>query len=145
MSNIRLIAIFKISLLVGLAAPAYAEVVPVVSSKSPIQKLSVHQLNNIFLGRENRFPNGEVAVPVDHPEGSSVREEFYSRFFGRTSAQIKSYWSKLIFTGKGQSPHVLQTQERLKKAVAENPSYISYMSRADAAADASVRIVQLLD
>lgn len=143
MPNIRLIALFKLALLAGLAAPVYAEVVPVVSSKSPIETLSVDQLNNIFLGKENRFPNGEVAVPVDHPEGSSVRDEFYSRFFGRTSKQIKSYWSKLIFTGKGQPPHVLRPQERLKKLVAENPSYIGYMNRTDA--DASVKIIQLLD
>lgn len=143
MTFFRPTLLLKIALLAGMVSPATAEVVAVVSARSSITSLSVHQINNIFLGKESRFPNGEQAVPIDYPEGSYVRDEFYARYFDRTSSQIKSYWSKLIFTGKGKPPQVLRPGERVKKAVAENPNYIGYLKREDA--DESVKVVKLLE
>ena len=60
------------------------------------------QGTDIFLGRATRFPNGLLAVPIDQVEGSAAREEFYTRFVGKSAAQMKAYWSKIIFTGRGQ-------------------------------------------
>lgn len=143
MTHLRPKIFLALGLLAGSVPPATAEVVAVVSARSSITSLSVHQIHNIFLGKESRFPNGELAVPIDYPEGSMVRDEFYARYFDRTSVQIKSYWSKLIFTGKGKPPQVLRPGARLRKAVAENPNYIGYMKREDA--DESVKVVKLLD
>src|SRR6202041_4129719 len=78
------------------SAMVKAAVVAVVSAKSPITALSMSQVADIFFGKANRFPNGVQAFPVDQAEGSSVRDEFYSKGVGKTPAQIKAYWSKII-------------------------------------------------
>jgi ABC-type phosphate transport system substrate-binding protein len=121
------------------SSAAFADVVPVVSSKSQVQELSKNQVVDIFLGRANRFPNGEPAVPIDQAEGSDIRDTFYLQFANRSAAQIKAYWSKIVFTGKGQPPRELSPSEKVKRAVASNPHLIGYIERADV--DSNVKVV----
>ncbi len=116
-----------------------ADVVAVVSAKSLITTLSMSQVADIFSGRVIRLPNGVNAFPVDQAEGSAVRDEFYSKVVGKTPAQIKAYWSKIIFTGRGQPPPIVSNSAELKKRISENPAAIGYIDRA--LVDESVRVV----
>ena len=113
-----------LALVLGLAT-AQADVVAVVSAKSPIGELSRNQVIDIFLGKRTRFPDGSAAVPIDQTEGSAARGEFYSRFASMTPSQIKAYWSKIIFTGRGQPPRALPNDGEVRKMVASNPNAIS--------------------
>lgn len=121
------------------ASAATAEVVAVVSARSPVTALSEHQLADIFLGKLNRFPNGELAVPIDQTEGSAARQEFYERYAGKSAAQVKAHWAKIIFTGRGQPPVSVSGPAEVKKRLVEDPNAIGYIDRA--AVDDSVRIL----
>jgi len=83
------------------AGVTHADVVVVVSSASTVEELDRIQVENIFLGRSHQFPNGESATPIDREEGSLTRQAFYLSLSGMTPAQIKSHWSRAIFTGRG--------------------------------------------
>jgi ABC-type phosphate transport system substrate-binding protein len=104
-----------------------AEVVAVVSSKSAITVLSKSQIEDIFFGRVTHLPAGLQAVPLDQAEGSSAREEFYARVAGKSPAQMKAYWSKIIFTGRGQPPKEVTDGTALRKRVAADPTAIGYI------------------
>jgi ABC-type phosphate transport system substrate-binding protein len=116
-----------------------ADVVAVVSAKNLIATLDKSQLADIFLGKTNRFPNGVQAVPIDQAEGSAVRDEFYGKVVGKTASQIKAYWSKIIFTGRGQPPPSVSNDIEMKKRISENPIAIGYIDRS--LVDNSVRVV----
>src|ERR1700730_3515281 len=118
---------------------AKADVVTVVSAKSAITSLSKNQAADIFLGRTNHFPNGAQAVPVDLPEGSAVRDEFYEKVAGKSPSQLKAHWSKIIFTGRGQPPKTVADAAELKKMLAANLSAIGYIDETQV--DPSVRVV----
>lgn len=109
------------------AAVAHAEVVVVVSARNPVESLSRAALVDIYLGRLNRFPNGEPVVPIDQKDGSPVYTEFYRDYLGQSPAQIKSHWSKLIFTGRGQPPRSFSNGDAVADTVAENPNAIGYL------------------
>lgn len=129
-------------LLLFLAArPAWAgeEVVPVVSAKSSVTVLNANQVADIFLGKSSRFPDGSVAVPIDLAEDSPLRERFYTVFTGKSPAQLKAHWSKIIFTGRGQPPRQVSSSADAKKAVAENPNAIAYIDPKHV--DSSVRVL----
>lgn len=111
------------------ARPVLAEVVAVVSAKSAVAALNRNQLVDIFLCKTSRLPNGEIAMPIDLPEGSSLRNEFYSAFAGKSPAQVKAHWSKLIFTGRGQPPREAADMESVKRLLLANPSAIGYLDR----------------
>lgn len=140
MSFLKRIQITLIGLTLGLAAQsALAEVVPVVSAKSNVDNLSQNQVVDIFLGKSSRFPNGDPAVPIDQAEGTAIRDAFYMQYASKSAAQIKAYWSKIIFTGRGQPPRELSPSEKVKKALAENPNLIGYIERSEV--DENVRVV----
>lgn len=121
------------------ASAASAEVVAVVSSKSSVTSLTVNQLTDIYLGRSGRFPDGTPAIPCDLAEDSPLREEFYTKLIGKSPAQIKAYWAKLIFTGRGQPPREVATSADAKQLVVEKPNVICYIDRSQV--DRSVTVL----
>ncbi|MGV7241288.1 MULTISPECIES: type 2 periplasmic-binding domain-containing protein [Burkholderiaceae] len=127
-----------IAMLLGLSGEsAMAQLIVVVSTKSTLTALSEQQIADIFLGRAAYFPGGGSAIPVDLPEDAAARSEFYRRITGKSSSQMKAYWSKLIFTGRGQPPREVQDPAAIKRALAETPNAIGYMDSRDI--DASVK------
>jgi ABC-type phosphate transport system substrate-binding protein len=129
-----------ISLALGLTnGVAMADVVVVVSAKSAVAALSKAQVEDIFLGKTIRFPDGAPALAIDQAEGSAVRDEFYSKVAGKSAAQIKAYWSKIIFTGRGQPPPSVPNTIEMMKRIAASPAAIGYIDR-DMIND-SVRVV----
>jgi ABC-type phosphate transport system substrate-binding protein len=122
------------------AIPAAAQdVVPVVSARSPVTSLSSSQVADIFLGKTARFPDGTQAVPIDLDEDSPARERFYARYTGKSPAQVKAHWSKLVFTGRGQPPRQAASSAEARKLIAENPSAIGYIDSSQV--DSSVRVL----
>ncbi len=128
--------LLSVTLVHGAAA---GEVVAVVSAKSHIGPLSKSQVADIFLGRVNRFPDGGIAIPIDQREGSDARNLFYEDYAGKSPAQIKAFWSKIVFTGRGQPPKSVANEGELKKLIAANPAAIGYIDAAQV--DATVRVV----
>ncbi|PQO98713.1 phosphate ABC transporter substrate-binding protein [Massilia phosphatilytica] len=121
---------------------ASAEVVVVVSAKNPTSSLTAEQASDLFLGEVATFPSGGQAVPVDQADGAHARDEFYTKAAGKTSAQLKAYWAKVIFTGRGKPPKAAADSATVKQLVADNPNMIGYMDRS--AVDASVKVVLTL-
>jgi ABC-type phosphate transport system substrate-binding protein len=116
-----------------------AELVVIVSARSPVSALRPDQVADIFLAQTGRFPDGEPAVALDLPLGVPLRNEFYSKMAGKSPALMKAYWTKMVFTGRGQPPRELPNSAAVRKMVADNPSMIGYIDRA--ALDASVKVV----
>jgi ABC-type phosphate transport system substrate-binding protein len=124
--------------LLGNAAAA-ADLVVVVSARSPVTALRAEQVADIFLSEAMRFPDGGEAVALDLPIGSPLRDDFYLKVANRSPALMKAYWTKKIFTGRGQPPRELPNSQAVRKLVADNPTLIGYIERS--ALDASVRPV----
>lgn len=118
---------------------AMAEVVVIVNPKNAVASMTAEQVSNVFLGKATDFPGGGAAAPIDLAESSPVREEFYKKVTGKSAAQVKAYWSKQIFSGKGTPPKEVGSSADVKKAVAATPGAIGYIEKA--AADDSVKVV----
>jgi ABC-type phosphate transport system substrate-binding protein len=126
-------------LLALLGNAAAADLVVVVSARSPVTALRAEQVADIFLSEAMRFPDGGEAVALDLPIGSPLRDDFYLKVANRSPALMKAYWTKKIFTGRGQPPRELPNSQAVRKLVADNPTLIGYIERS--ALDASVRPV----
>ena len=126
------------TLCLGVTA-VHADIVAVVSSKSPIVTLTKNQVMDIFLGKRTRFPDGSSAIPIDQAEGSAARVEFYTRFADMSPAQVKAFWSKIIFTGRGQPPKTVPSSLEAKKLLIADPSTIGYIDQS--LVDSTVRVV----
>jgi ABC-type phosphate transport system substrate-binding protein len=116
-------------LLAMFAASAHAEVVVIVSAKSPVTSLTAEQTARIFLGKANTFPNHGVAYPIDQVEGSEARNEFYANVVHKNPTQLSAYWARVIFTGNGQPPVALSGNVTVRNVVAKNRNAIGYIDK----------------
>lgn len=130
----RLFALMLASWLCAGAAAA-GDIVVIVNPMAP--GLSKQQLADVYLGRS------ETYAPIDLAESSPVRADFYQRATGRDLAQVKSTWSRIVFTGRGLPPRELPDAAAVKRAVAANPRAVGYIERA--AVDDTVKVVLVLD
>jgi hypothetical protein len=87
----------------------------------------------VYLGRSTDF------TPLDLPESNPIRALFYKKATDRDSAQIKSVWSRIVFTGQGKPPKEMPDATGVKKAVAADSKAIGYIAKSEV--DASVKIV----
>jgi ABC-type phosphate transport system substrate-binding protein len=140
MKILRILAFQFTSLMLAAAPCAGAqEIVAVVSAKSPVTALNAGQVADIFLGKTSRFPDGTQAVPIDLGEDSPARDRFYAQYTGKSPAQVKAHWSKIIFTGRGQPPRQANSASEAKKIIADNPNAIGYIDQSQV--DNSVRVL----
>ncbi len=124
--------------LIASVSLAHAGAVVVVGATSPIGPASKSDIVKIFLGKKKALP-GSTALPIDQDSGNSARMDFYKNTVKKTEAQLKSYWSRLIFTGKGQAPQVVGNDGDIKSMVATNPNLLGYIE--EASVDSSVKVI----
>jgi ABC-type phosphate transport system substrate-binding protein len=129
--------------LMSLAQMASAEVAVIVNPKSAMATMTPDQVSAIFMGKSNTLPSGATAAPADLPESSPIREQFYSKAAGKTSAQVKATWARLTFSGKATPPKEMTTAADVKKYVASNPDAIGYIEKS--AVDSTVKVVLIVD
>lgn len=116
-----------------------AETAVIVSASNANATLDKSTISKIFLGKSKSFPDGSQALPIDQNDGTPSRDAFNSNMLGKSASQLKSYWSRLIFTGKGTPPKQSGNDSDVKALVSNNPNMIGYIDAS--AVDASVKVV----
>ena len=117
---------------------AHAGAVVVAGASSPLAAAGSGDVVKVFLGKKKDL-GGVSVVPVDQGEGNAARADFYSNVVKKSEAQLKSYWSRLIFTGKGQAPQVVGGDADVKGMVASNPNLVGYID--EGAVDGTVKVI----
>jgi ABC-type phosphate transport system substrate-binding protein len=131
-------SIFFCSLITMTCGSAMAEVAVIVNP-SNASTITSDDIAKLYLGKTKKFSNGNNAVPLDRHEGTDIRKSFLEKMVGKDESQMKSYWSRLIFTGKGVPPKVTESDAETKELVSRNPDVIGYID--SSAVDDSVKVV----
>ena len=129
----QLIKITVAAAALALSLPALAEVVVVVNPKAAEASMTKDQVAQFFLGKSSAM------TPVDQPDSAPIRAEFYKKVTDKDASQVKSLWSKLVFTGKATMPKEVGDSAAVKKAVAADPKAIGYIEKS--AVDGSVKVI----
>jgi len=137
---IKLCLIFCALCFVQLAS---AQVVVVVSAKSPVAKLDKDQVAALFLGKSKELPGAGIPVLIDQPEAAEIRQMFYTKVTEKTPVQVKAIWSRLVFSGKATVPKEVPNSDEVKKLLAANPDAVGYIDKA--AVDSSVKVLLTVD
>ena len=135
----RLTGILLTALLAASVTAVQAGVAVIGNPADGSGKLSKQQVKRIFLGKISSLPNGSVAEVVDLPAGDPARKAFYAKVIHKTPAQLKSYWAKRVFTGKGSPPKTLPDAAAVKQWVVAGKGRIGYID--SGAVDDSVQVL----
>ena len=65
------------------------------------------------------------------PNGNALRNDFYLSMTKKSAMQMKAYWSRLIFTGKGIPPPVAESAEDVIDIISDELNYIGYVDADD--------------
>lgn len=122
-----------------LSISAWAEV-SVIVHPSNANALEDSQISRIFLGKMKSYPDGSPAVPINQDEGSAVTAEFNDKTLKKSPSQLKAYWSKLVFTGKGAPPKNVANDSEMIALISANPNMIGFVD--STAVDGSVKVIQ---
>lgn len=122
-----------------LSAMAEGGVVVIGSPGIDVPSLSEKTVRNLYLGKTVQLDNGTRVEVIDLPAGNPVREEFYEKVIGKDTTQVKAYWAKRIFTGKGSPPDTRMDERAVIRWVSEGPGRIGYID--SEAVDGSVRVL----
>lgn len=117
---------------------ANAEVAVIVAADSAASATPA-EISRIFLGKLKKFGDGSKVEVVYGKEGTNTRTEFDKKALGKSPSQIKAYWSKLLFSGKGSPPKELASDAEIKAKVAAGGGAIGYIDAA--AVDGTVKVL----
>ncbi|PKI16375.1 phosphate ABC transporter substrate-binding protein [Colwellia sp. 12G3] len=133
--------IISILLLTSLAIShtCYADVSIVVNTANG-GAISDTEISRLFLGKLKKFSDGESAIPINSKAGTAARVVFEEKVLNKSSSQIKAYWSKRVFSGKGNPPTEVDNDAAVLSFVAENTGAIGYVDAASV--DGTVKVVK---
>lgn len=117
--------------LLAAGTSAAPEIVVVTSAHGAIASLSPQQAEQLYLGRVRHLADGTPVSLADLPAGP-VRDRFYERLTGKNPAQIRAYWSRMVFTGRALPPDEVADIDALRVRLANDPRLIGYMPAAAA-------------
>lgn len=134
--NMIKIVLITIALLVS--SNAVSNEIAVIVHPSNNANLDSSSISRIFLGKMKSFPGGGSAIAINQIESSTSTKEFNSKVLKRSSSQLKAYWSKLLFTGKGTPPKTANTDVEVAEMIAANPSLIGYIDASAVTGDVKI-------
>ena len=67
---------------------------------------------------------------IDLENWGPTRTSFYNQVANKNESQMRSYWSGLIFTGKGQPPASVADDAAMIQRVASDSNAIGYVDSA---------------
>lgn len=121
-----LLASFLIAASVLFSEIATAGPVVVVSADSEIGALSQGQVRQLFNGQLRKV-SGVSVKPLDLPNGDVTRNTFYQEVTGKTAEQMKSYWARMIFTGRGMPPREVSSEREMGILLGGDPAFVGYL------------------
>lgn len=131
-----------LALFVFCASSARAELAIIVNNDNVTNDIAVEEVVNIFLGKSHSLPDGTKVVPIDQREGELARSVFYRDLVKKSQSQLNSYWSRIIFAGKGQPPFTVTNSQEVMEFIAANQNMIGYVETD--VVDESVKVILII-
>jgi len=136
---LRIVLPFCLVSTIALSSVSQAGIAIVVSPDNKTQAMSKEEVSRLFLKKNKNFKSGVKAEPLDQGKGNEVRKIFYKKVVNKEPGQLTSYWSRMVFTGKGMPPKVAGNDESIINSVSKNVNAIGYID--SAAVDKRVKVL----
>lgn len=102
--------------------------VAIIVHPSNTSNIDTDAISRVFLGKAKTLADGTAVIPVGQSGDTAVADEFNTKVLGKSSSQLKAYWSQLVFTGKGTPPKEVSSDADVISLVAANPNIIGYIN-----------------
>jgi len=134
--------LLAMSLLGLFSTTSNAEIAVIVDSSVSVDSVNMDQLQRLYLGKPAGIQSSTSLTPIDHEKGSALRQEFAQKVLDKNEGQLSSYWSRLMFSGKGQPPRQYEGDAAVIKEVTAAPGTVGYID-AGSVTDATKVLIRI--
>jgi len=99
----------------------------VVTNTSVVEKLSKSEVKRLFLSKTNKVHN--INIKVVELSENGEKDKFYKQISGKSKSQLRSYWTRLIFTGKARPPKQVNNMQELLKEMKKSEVIVTYLPK----------------
>lgn len=112
-------------------APAYAADTRVVPYSLTKQDTSYtrDELREIFFGRQTLWRDGTPLKVFVLPDQHPLHIRFSKEVLGVYPYQLRSAWDRMIYSGTGTPPTLVESLEQMKTLIKETPGAIGYIEQ----------------
>ena len=107
---------------------AIGEVVVIANNSVPQTTLSVQDMEMIFLGKMNKWDDGEKIRLAVLRKGKA-HEDFLKKYINKTPAKFSNYWKLIIVSGTGYPPKYFSEESDLIDYIESKKGSIGYVSK----------------
>ena len=123
------------------AAEGFVVIINAENDTGPVETSRVAKM---FLKRVKRWDNDVPISPVDQIDTSEVRERFTRAVHNKSVSAIKSFWQRMIFSGRDIPPPELPSDQAVIDFILKTPGGLGYVSSAATLPD-GVKALTLTD
>lgn len=106
---------------------AYADILIITNKDVPETRLTQKQIQEIFLGKRVQWKDNSKIRFVTIKE-SIIHGMFLKQYLKKSGSKWKAYWRRMVFTGRGVPPKVINTEAEIIAYVAKTKGAIGYVS-----------------
>lgn len=114
-------------LLVLLSLPSYSAVV-IVNGSTGASTMSLSEVRAIFSMRLRRWENGMAVSVFVLKADSTAHADFCKTVLNIYPQQLQAAWDRIVYSGTGNAPTVVNSEEEMRAAIANTPGAIGYVS-----------------
>ncbi|HET8708484.1 MAG TPA: hypothetical protein VFM46_19405 [Pseudomonadales bacterium] len=114
-------------LLALLSLPAHSAVV-IVNASTGSNSMSLSEVRAIFSMRLRRWENGVAVSVFVLKSDSPTHVEFCKTVLNVYPQQLQAAWDRIVYSGTGNPPTVVNSEEEMRAVVASTPGAIGYVS-----------------
>lgn len=128
----RLAHALWLSLLFGLSPWALADepsVLLVANAEVETHRLTRDTTRALFAMRQRTWPDGQAARIFVLPNRHPVHARFVKQRLSVYPHQLQLAWDRMVFSGTGQAPDRVLTQDEMLEQLAATPGALGYLER----------------
>ena len=106
------------------------DVVAVVRKGTPVATpISRIALSSIFSMRLTTWPDGSAIRVFVLPDDNPLNSDFCKQILRLFPHQLRTVWDRLVYSGTGQAPVVLNSTQEMENRIANTPGAIGYLPK----------------
>jgi len=130
-----------IVLTTNISYSAHPQIAIVANTSFNTEKISQNKIQKLWLGKTKKLPNiGRVYI-IDQKPNNSITKLFYKRIIKKKPNQIKAYWAKFQYIGKGFPPRTVESDSDVIQWLLDNKNGIGYIDRNSVTDDLKVLMI----
>jgi ABC-type phosphate transport system substrate-binding protein len=135
---IKNILFFLLFIVILLLSPAAYSVNVITNTDVGVNTLTKAQLRRIYSMRQLRWANNKIITVFVLPSSNPLHQKFSKQKLKMFPYKLDRIWNKLIYSGLGTAPIVVDSEKALLDAVIKTSGAIGYVSDLKEVKDAYV-------